>query len=224
MRNAIAIIGLCIVCGHVFGQTNQISTNSVAKNIQRHFTAPASDIASNSVSKKPDNRPMINGKFIKWAEIDKVQPDGLVISYQTVDGSIGVTTRYFSELPASIQRQYGYDPQRAADYEADKKEAPFVVAQQIIEQKKAEIEQQEQQAQIKEHFRQEMLKERAVEAQEQIAEVAQRQADAQEQAAQSMQEQNSQQQLNQIDQQFQQEEANQKLDDIDWDLWKLRNR
>lgn len=182
MKTIIAIVSLCIICGHSLAQTNQISTNSVAKKTQKPFIAPPGDIVANSVAKKPQKQLMIDGKVVKTAHLDKVQPDGLLISYTTTDGSFCVKLFHFENFPKSVQKQYGYDPQKAADFEADQKLGNAAFAQQMIEDDKMgkiiAAQQEVRDAEIEEEYRQKMLQERAVEAQENAAAAQQQAADA----------------------------------------------
>jgi hypothetical protein len=100
------------------------------------------------------------------------------ISYTTTDGSFGVKLFYFENFPESIQKQYGYDPQKAAEFEADQKADNAAVARYLIESDKIDkayiADRDAREARADEEYRQEMLKERAVEAQENAA--AQQQA------------------------------------------------
>ncbi len=173
MKAIIAIISLCIFCGHGLAQTNNTS------HINVYDTIP---VSTNSVVKKPQKQLMIDGKVVKTAHLEKVQPDGLLVSYTTTNGSFGVKLFYFENFPESVQKQYGYDPKKAADFEADQKLGNAAVAQQMIEDDKTgkiiAAEREVQEAQIEEEYRQKMLQERAVEAQEDAAAAQQEAADA----------------------------------------------
>lgn len=177
MKNIIATIGLFIVCGQGMAQTNQPSRLNV------YDTIP---VSTNSIAKKPENPPektlMIDGKVVKTAHLDKVQPDGLLVSYTTVDGGLGVKLFYFESLSKSVQKQYGYDPQLAAEFESAKKADNAEVSHYLIENEKIGKEiadkREVREAEIEEEYRQRMLKERAVEAQEAAAAAQQQAADA----------------------------------------------
>jgi hypothetical protein len=61
-----------------------------------------------------DDFKTVDGKEYKNVTVKRVEPDGLVLS-----GKSGISKVYFTELPAEIQKKYGYDPQTAATYSAD---------------------------------------------------------------------------------------------------------
>jgi hypothetical protein len=201
MKTTIAIIGLWIACsGITSAQTNQLTTNSVS---------------TNSISKQTEKPLTIGGKLVKTVHLDKVQPDGLLVSYTTTDGGFGTKVFYFENFPASVQKQYGYDPKKAADFEASKKEANAQVSQQMIADDDAakvtiaERNLKDSEDRLKEsEDRAAVLKEQYDdEIKEQQLQAAQRAADAQERQANAIEQQN-----------FQQVQTQQKLDDIEWDL------
>jgi hypothetical protein len=53
----------------------------------------------------------------------KVYPDGLLVSYRPEPSGFGVAKLKFRELPEELQKQYGYDPKAAADFEKATAEA-----------------------------------------------------------------------------------------------------
>jgi len=55
--------------------------------------------------------------------VDTVDPGGLTISYVPEGGGIGIQRIPFEFLPDDLQKQYGYNPQKAAQYEVERKKA-----------------------------------------------------------------------------------------------------
>ncbi len=47
----------------------------------------------------------------------RVDPDGILVNYEPTTGGIGLAKLKFRNLPEDLQKQYGYDPKAAADYE-----------------------------------------------------------------------------------------------------------
>ena len=114
--------------------------------------------------------------------VQRVDPDGLTIGYAAAGGGTGAAKIKFKNLPEDLQRQYNYDPARAAAYEAKQaqgmaawrvqqqqkeneaaKRAAIQQAQQeALEQQQAEREQQQKKAQP------EMTEDQKKEAQKQI--------------------------------------------------------
>jgi hypothetical protein len=63
-------------------------------------------------------------------KLTRVEPDGLLVEFQPADGGTGLAKLKFAKLPAALQKQFGYDPGKAADYEQQEK-----LAQQALTQK-----------------------------------------------------------------------------------------
>ena len=53
----------------------------------------------------------------------KVYPDGILVSYQPEPYGIGYARLKFRDLPESLQKQYGYDPKAAAEFEKQEAQA-----------------------------------------------------------------------------------------------------
>jgi hypothetical protein len=53
----------------------------------------------------------------------RVDPDGILVSYQPVDEGIGLAKLKFRALPHALQEQYGYDPKSAAAFEKQEAQA-----------------------------------------------------------------------------------------------------
>jgi hypothetical protein len=58
------------------------------------------------------------GRTYEKVILEKVDPDGLLVQFTPVEGGSGVAKLKFRELPPELREQYGYDPDRASDYEA----------------------------------------------------------------------------------------------------------
>jgi hypothetical protein len=63
-------------------------------------------------------------------KLTRVEPDGLLIEFQPADGGIGLAKLKFAKLPEALQKQFGYDPGKAAAYEHQQ-----TLAQQALTQK-----------------------------------------------------------------------------------------
>jgi hypothetical protein len=59
-----------------------------------------------------------DGVTYKGVELLSVKPDGLFVNFRPSGGGMGMATLKFKNLPEDICRQYGYDPEKARDYEA----------------------------------------------------------------------------------------------------------
>jgi hypothetical protein len=62
-----------------------------------------------------DDFQTINGKEYKNAKVSRVEPDGVVINFHG-----GIVKLQFTELPADVQKKYGYDPVAAREYAAQR--------------------------------------------------------------------------------------------------------
>ena len=55
----------------------------------------------------------LNGKEYKDAAVNRVEPDGIVLTSKS-----GVSKVYFTDLPKDVQVRFGYDPQKGTAYSA----------------------------------------------------------------------------------------------------------
>lgn len=55
--------------------------------------------------------------------VQKVVPDGLVISFSQTDGGMGIAKLKFADLSAGLQQQFGYNPTNAAAFEKKQRQA-----------------------------------------------------------------------------------------------------
>lgn len=63
------------------------------------------------------------GKTYHAAEVERVQPDGIILRYQPPGGGVGSAKLKFAILPEKLQRTYAYDPRKAAAFETDQVQA-----------------------------------------------------------------------------------------------------
>jgi hypothetical protein len=75
-----------------------------------------------------DDFKTIDGKEYKNAKINRVEPDGIVISF-----SGGIVRVPFTELSPEIQKKYGYDAAAATDFQKQAYEAGLARAREIAE-------------------------------------------------------------------------------------------
>jgi hypothetical protein len=66
----------------------------------------------------PDRITTLDGKTYEKVILDKVEADGLLVLFSPVEGGSGTAKLKFRNLPIELQDRYGYDADRAADYEA----------------------------------------------------------------------------------------------------------
>src|SRR5436190_1218608 len=122
-----------------------------------------------------DDFKTIKGKEYKNAKASRVEPDGIVITF-----SGGIVKLPFIELPADVQKKYGYDSQAAATYTAEENQKQAALAQQRKADEQQRFEERQkywsEQAQIKSQQQGEI---RQREEAEQEAAKQQRQAGAQ---------------------------------------------
>ena len=58
-----------------------------------------------------------DGTLYKDVAKQRVDPDGILVSYQPGPGGLGLAKLKFRELPEDLQKQYGYDPKSAGEFE-----------------------------------------------------------------------------------------------------------
>jgi S1-C subfamily serine protease len=73
-----------------------------------------------------------DGKLYKDATIDKTDPEGLTISYTVAGGRLGIAKLKFPNLPADLQKKYGYDATNATAFEARERMAASQWRMQLI--------------------------------------------------------------------------------------------
>ena len=68
--------------------------------------------------------------------LSRVEPDGLLVEYQPTAGGTGLAKLKFSKLPESLQKQFGYDPAKAAEFEQQKRLAMVELTQKLQQDEK----------------------------------------------------------------------------------------
>ena len=91
-----------------------------SSNTARHAEAKTNVSDSPPVILLPSEIATADGKTYKGTELLRVEADGLAVTFQPAGGGIGMAKLKFRNLPESLQRQYGYDTQKAAAYEAER--------------------------------------------------------------------------------------------------------
>jgi len=74
-------------------------------------------------AKFPSQITTSDGTLYKDAAKLRVDPDGILVSYQPVTGGLGLAKLKFRDLPEDLQKQYGYDPKTAAEFEKQEAQA-----------------------------------------------------------------------------------------------------
>ena len=69
-------------------------------------------------------------------KLSRVEPDGLLVEYQPATGGTGLARLKFAKLPESLQKQFGYDPAKAASYEQEQKLAMVTLTQKLQQDEK----------------------------------------------------------------------------------------
>ncbi len=59
-----------------------------------------------------------DGTSYKDVMVQRVDPDGLIISYTPAGGGLGAAKLKFENLPDNLQERYGYNTNKAAAYKA----------------------------------------------------------------------------------------------------------
>jgi hypothetical protein len=62
-----------------------------------------------------------DGRTYREVKLLQVLPDGLLVQYLPDSGGMGLARLKFTKLPESFQKQFGYDPRKASDFEKAEK-------------------------------------------------------------------------------------------------------
>ncbi|PWU20628.1 MAG: hypothetical protein C5B50_03565 [Verrucomicrobia bacterium] len=73
-----------------------------------------------------------DGRTYNDANVEQVEPDGLLVKFQPPGGGFGIVKLKFRNLPDSVRSQYSYDADRASKYEADQAQAAARYRSQFI--------------------------------------------------------------------------------------------
>jgi hypothetical protein len=121
MKTIIFIIGFSVgLMGQVLAQTNQPVSPSEETN----------GISSDELITKLGT---VYHKF----RIEKVDPAGITISYALNGGGLGMEKVPFNLFPDEWQQRYGYDRERAAQYDLEQKRAMALMREQMIADEQA---------------------------------------------------------------------------------------
>jgi len=70
------------------------------------------------VKAKPTNEiATASGAIYKNVYVEKVEPDGITISYTPARGGLGIIKINFDELSDELRQKYGFDPEKKKAYE-----------------------------------------------------------------------------------------------------------
>lgn len=100
----------------------------------------ASQPVPSSEAALPSTITTSDGVTYKAVKLVRVHPDGLLVSYRPEGGGLGMAKLKFRYLSEDLRQQYGYDPAKAAQYEAEQAKAKVEIARRIYENYKAECE------------------------------------------------------------------------------------
>ncbi len=160
-----------------------VATNKLPNNAGLRFIPPPPNSLAPGNTNRPQPREIttLDGKSYQGVTVQRIDPDGLTIGYAAVGGGTSIAKIKFKNLPEDLQRQYKYDPDQAAAYEAKqaqgmaawraqqqkqdaaaKQAASQRARQDALEQQQKELEQQQKKAQP------EMTEAQKKEAQKQI--------------------------------------------------------
>jgi hypothetical protein len=80
-----------------------------------------------------------DGKVYNAVRLLKIQPDGLLIEYRPDTGGIGMGNLKFAKLPASLQKQFGYDPLKASAFEHEQAQVTAALVKTLRQDEKTRI-------------------------------------------------------------------------------------
>ncbi len=61
------------------------------------------------------------GAIYRNALVEKVEPDGIIVSFTPAGGGLAITRISFDELSDELRKQYGFDPEKKLAYEKESK-------------------------------------------------------------------------------------------------------
>ncbi|HUA66535.1 MAG TPA: hypothetical protein VME24_11855 [Alphaproteobacteria bacterium] len=82
-------------------------------------TDPLAALSSNSL---PPGIITTDGQTYNAVKLLRVLPDGLLVQFQPDSGGMGLARLRFVKLSPALQQQFGYDPEKASDYERGEKQ------------------------------------------------------------------------------------------------------
>jgi len=121
MKTIIFIIGLSVgLMGQALAQTDQPGAPSEVTN----------EISSDALVTKL-------GTVYREFRIERVDPAGITISYVPNGGGLGMEQVPFKLLSDEWQQRYGYDPEKAAEFDLEQKRAMAQMREQMIADEQA---------------------------------------------------------------------------------------
>ena len=95
-------------------------TNKLPDNASSRFTPPPLNSLEpgKTNNAQPGEITTLDGTTYKGVTVQRVDPDGLTVGYTSAGGGPSAVKIKFKNLPDDLQRQYKYDPDKAAAYEA----------------------------------------------------------------------------------------------------------
>jgi hypothetical protein len=121
MKTIIFIIGFSMgLVGQSLAQTNQL-------------VSPADE--TNGISS--DELTTKLGTIYHKYRIERVDPAGITISYDINGGGLGMEKVPFNLFPDEWQQRYGYDREKAVQYESEQKRAMALMREQMIADEQA---------------------------------------------------------------------------------------
>jgi hypothetical protein len=80
-----------------------------------------------------------DGTVYQAVKLLKIEPDGLLVEYHPGVGGLGLTTLKFAKLPEPLQKQFGYNPDKAAAFEQAQAQANATLSRQMRQAEKTRI-------------------------------------------------------------------------------------
>jgi hypothetical protein len=99
-------IGMMLALTHFgYAQTNSTNAGTASLVVTNYHPTEVTGITT------------LDGTTYRSVRILKVEPDGLLIEYMPQAGGIGLKKLKFENLSTELQLKYGYDAQKAAEYQ-----------------------------------------------------------------------------------------------------------
>jgi hypothetical protein len=184
MKTGLAVIGVCVAFyGYALAQTNQTNQTTTNTAVMAAKTKPFV---------MPDKITTRSGRVYQEVKLQTFNASEINIRHFDGEGVMQIDNIKLADLPDSLQKAFGYDPKKAVAYDEKEKTREKIFSNansgmsqselrryyytNTLDRRIDEIDEQIRKAEIAEKVRQEMLKERAVQAQEEAARAATLQA------------------------------------------------
>ena len=106
-KKLLCAIGMALALTHFgYGQTNSTNAGKALLVVTNANTTEVTGITT------------LDGTTYRSVRVLKVEPDGLLIEYMPQAGGIGLQKLRFVNLSTELQLKYGYDSQKAAEYQS----------------------------------------------------------------------------------------------------------